>query len=225
MTRIVGFNCLRCGTKWQAADGPTACPECDRLHVKTRDDMIAFEEGIAAEFNAGQIPHPVHLESGNEDGLLRAFREIKPTDWVCGGWRMHLKCLLHGVPPDTLRAAIRGGQSIALNFPEHRIVSSAIVGGILPIAVGLALAIKRAGGSEWVHCFLGDMTERTGIHHECREYAANQRLPLRWIIEDNGLSVCSDTKAVWGEPSCRSEIRYEYSSKWPHAGAGQRVQF
>lgn len=191
----------------------------------TRDDLIAFETEVAELFNAGKIPHPVHLSDGNEQQLIDVFRHVGPNDWVLGSWRMHYQCLLKGVPRETLRAAILSGQSIALNFPEHRIVSSAIVGGVLPIAVGLAMAIKRAGGAERVHCFLGDMTALTGGFHECLTYAASHDLPVRWIVEDNGVSVCTPTRAAWGEPGQADVVSYAYRSRYPHAGAGQRVQF
>ena len=77
--------------------------------------------------------------SGNEDHLIRVFRDIAPGDWALGGWRFHYQCLLKGVPPAELKAAIRRGDSMSLAFPEHRILCSAIVGGILPIAVGIAV--------------------------------------------------------------------------------------
>lgn len=193
----------------------------------TKDDLIAFTNEIAAEFNAAKIPHPVHLSDGNEDQLLKVFEDISQHDWICGTWRMHYQCLLKGVPPETLKTAIRSGQSMALNFPEYRIVSSAIVGGTLPIAVGIAMAIKRQGGSEWVHCFLGDMAYESGVFHESQKLAANFNLPVRWIVEDNANSVCTPTAETWGlthrYPS--NLIRYSYKSKYPHAGAGVRVQF
>jgi len=106
------------------------------------------------------------LESDNEDELIRVFEGIGPQDWVFGSWRLHLKALLKGVPPDVLMAAIRRGESMALNFPEYRLYGSAIVGGTVPIALGAALAIKRRGGDERVHCFVGDMTSMTGIFAE-----------------------------------------------------------
>lgn len=191
----------------------------------TRDELIAFEEEIADEFNAALIPFPVHLSNGNEDALIEVFKDIRPEDWICGSWRFQTQCLLKGVPRETLKAAIRTGSSIALCFPEHRIVCSAIVGGILPIAVGIAMGIKRAGGTERVHCWLGDMTERTGIAHECMAYAAGHDLPIRWIVEENGISVCTPTAEVWGEARGTELLRYSYRSKYPHAGAGRRVQF
>lgn len=194
----------------------------------TKDDLIAFAADIAAEFNAGRIPHPVHLSDGNEDALLECFRDIKPTDWLCGSWRFHSQCLLHGVPPDTLKTAILRGESMRLTFPEHRIYCSSIVGGILPIAVGIAMGIKRHGGSERVHCWLGDMTAETGTFHECLKYSRFRDLPIRFIVEDNGISVCTPTAEVWGGRTnweAEGVEYYEYRSRYPHAGAGQRVQF
>jgi TPP-dependent pyruvate/acetoin dehydrogenase alpha subunit len=191
----------------------------------TAADLIAFETDIANEFNAGHIRAPVHLYDGNETPMLEVFKDVGPADWVCCGWRSHYQCLLRGVPPDLLKSEIMAGRSISLCFPEYRIVSSAIVGGILPIAVGLGMAIKRRGALERVHCFMGDMTFESGIAHECMKYAGNHGLPVRFIIEHNGKSVCTDTRAVWGDPQPAWKISYQYEPKYPHAGAGKRIQF
>lgn len=192
-----------------------------------RDDLIAFEESIAAEFNAGKIPYPVHLESGNESHLIRIFRKVRKDDWIFVSWRGHLKALLKGVPPGDLRAAIHRGESMALRFPEHRVYGSAIVGGSIPIALGTALSIQRAGRREYVWCFLGDMTAETGIFHECWKYARNFHLPIHFVIEDNGVSVCTPTREVWGNRKTwfKDVEQFRYRSRYPHAGAGQRVQF
>lgn len=195
----------------------------------TPADLIAFEEDIAAEFNAGKIRAPVHLYSGNEETMIEIFRHVKPEDWICCGWRSHYQCLLKGVPPTLLKSEIMAGRSISLCFPEQRIVSSAIVGGILPIAVGIAMAVKRSGGSETVWAFVGEMTRETGIFEECYKYVINWGLPVRFICEDNRKSVCTDTRAVWNNngpaPLRLNDHVYEYETKWPHAGAGKRVQF
>lgn len=192
-----------------------------------KSDMIAFEDAVATDFNAGRIPYPVHLTSGNEDALLDIFEDVAPEDWVFGSWRMHYHALLKGVPPGHLRAAIFRGESMALNFPGRRVYGSAIVGGTVPIALGVAMAIKRAGRPERVFCFIGDMTSHTGIAHECIKYSANHDLPITWVVESNGLSVCTKTEEVWGPSRTRRDhVRYyEYQSKWPHAGAGKRIQF
>lgn len=198
----------------------------------TAEELIGFETEIARLFNEGKIRAPVHLYSGNERQMLDVFKCVSPEDWVCCSWRSHYQCLLKGVPPDRLIREIMAGRSISLCFPEYRIISSAIVGGILPIAIGLAMAIVRTGGKNHVHCFVGDMTSETGMFHECLKYSANHQLPIRFIVEDNRKSVCTDTRQVWGCERLSYEfpphplvVYYAYDNKYPHAGAGVRVQF
>lgn len=195
----------------------------------TPEELIAFEADIAAEFNNGHIRAPIHLDGGNEQQLIEIFRDVGSDDWVLCSWRSHYKALLKGIPPEKVKAEIMAGRSIALCFPEHRFLSSAIVGGILPIATGIALSIKRRGGKEKVHAFVGDMTAGAGAFFECTKYASGLDLPIRFIIEDNGLSVCTPSREVWGDyyrQPFRPEIaRFDYHLPFPHSGAGQRVQF
>jgi TPP-dependent pyruvate/acetoin dehydrogenase alpha subunit len=198
----------------------------------TPEALIKFEEDIAAEFNAGKIRAPVHLYYGCEQAMIAAFERVRPEDWVLCSWRSHYQCLLKGVPPAEVKSEIMAGRSITLCFPKYKVFSSAIVTGVLPIATGIALGIKRRGGSEKVWCFLGEMTAETGCAHECVKYATNHRLPINFIVEDNGKSVCTDTRVVWNQPKLSWEesnhpnvIYYRYETKYPHAGAGQRVQF
>ena len=116
-------------------------------------------------------------------------------------------------------------------FPEYNIYSSAIVGGVLPISVGVALSIKRRGADQRVHCFVGDMTAESGIAHECFKYSKNHELPIRFIIEDNNKSVMTDTRLTWNMKKTSfedSKIKCSIiinTRKISHAGAGHRVQF
>lgn len=198
--------------------------------------LIAFEQEIAEAFNRGEIRAPVHLAGGNEDALIEVFESVRPGDWVCGSWRLHYHCLLKGVPPARLKADVMAGRSITLTYPEHRIVSSAIVGGMLPIALGVAWSIKRAGSDDYVWAFVGDMAALGGMFAECQRYAERHDLPIQFVVEDNGISVCTDTAEAWGKLDTWSKPmdrtggngavrRYRYTLPWPHAGAGKRVQF
>lgn len=198
--------------------------------------LIAFEAEIAEAFNRGEIRAPVHLAGGNEDALIEVFDSVQPGDWVCGSWRLHYHCLLKGVPPARLKADVLAGRSITLTYPEHRIVSSAIVGGVLPIALGLAWSIKRSDSDDFVWAFCGDMASLGGMFAECRRYAEGHDLPIQFVVEDNGVSVCTDTADAWGQStmfskpmdrvaSCGGVTRYRYALPWPHAGAGKRIQF
>jgi len=199
----------------------------------TKESLIEFENEIANMFNNGLIKAPVHLHNGNEDQLIKIFESINSDDWVFSSWRSHYHCLLKGVPPDKMIQQILAGRSIALCFKEQNVVCSGIVTGTVPIALGTAIDIKKKGGIEHVWCFIGDMTSETGIAHECIKYARNFDLPITYVIEDNSKSVCTDTRKTWGlkEPSNKAKLDkhvmyYSYElTKYPHAGAGQRVQF
>lgn len=198
-----------------------------------KNDLINFENKIADLFNSAKIRAPIHLHYGNEDQLIKIFKKIKSKDWVFSTWRSHYHCLLKGVPSDLLEKEILDGKSISLCFPEYNIYSSAIVGGSLPIAVGTAMSIKLNKFKNKVYCFIGDMTSESGIAYECIKYSVNHNLPIKFIIEDNNKSVCTDTKLVWNiNELTYSKIfpgeyveYYKYETKYPHAGAGKRVQF
>ena len=197
-----------------------------------KSKLIQFENNIAELFNNAKIKAPIHLYSNNEDNLIKIFKKIKKNDWVFCSWRSHYQCLLKGVPPKILKKEILEGKSISLCFPEYKIYSSAIVGGVLPIAVGMALSLKRKKSRNKVYCFMGEMTSETGIAHECIKYSRNFNLPIHFIIEDNEKSVCTDTRKTWMQKKLSYEgvndkfvTFYSYKSKWPHAGAGKRIQF
>src|SRR5689334_5362587 len=53
----------------------------------TAEQLIAFEEAVAARFNAGLIRAPVHLHHGNEAALIEVFGRVRPEDWVLCSWR------------------------------------------------------------------------------------------------------------------------------------------
>ena len=195
-------------------------------------ELVQFEQRVANAFNAGLIRAPVHLYSGNENKILEIFETINEEDWVLCSWRSHYQCLLKGVPEEELFNEILDGRSISLCFPDHKILCSAMVGGILPIATGIAFGIKNRNMAHRVHCFLGDMTSETGIAHECIKYSCAHDLPIRFIIENDGKSVCTNTLEAWGlqhltySNAAGSNIEYyEYVNTYPHSGAGVRVQF
>ena len=196
-------------------------------------DLSAFEDEIAELFAEKRIHAPVHLAGGNEEQLIRIFEEhVNPDDWVLCSWRSHYACLLKGVPPEQLRRAILEGKSISLCFPEYRILSSGIVGGTAPIAVGLAMGIKRKLEDQYweqdknrkVVCFLGDMTAETGIVHESIKYAVNFNLPVLFVIEDNELSVATCTPSVWGREAELRSIGLRYPAVCEGFGPYQEGQ-
>jgi len=198
----------------------------------TKNDLINFEKKVANTFNKARIKAPVHLYSNNEEQMIEVFKDINKDDWVFCTWRSHYQCLLKGVPENELYEKICKGLSISLCFPRYKIFSSGIVSGSIPIALGAAISIKLNKAKNRVHCFMGDMTSETGVAHECIKYSKNHNLPIRFIIEDNEVSVCTDTRKTWGTDLLTYEnvddpmiVYYKYKNTYPHAGAGKRVQF
>ena len=97
----------------------------------TPQQLIDFENDIAAEFNAGKIPYPIHLSgTGNEDWLIDFFKQINPQDWVFSTWRSHYHALLKNMSPEKLKAKIMAGESMHIMDKELNFFSSSIVGGI-----------------------------------------------------------------------------------------------
>jgi pyruvate dehydrogenase E1 component alpha subunit len=207
------------------------------MHRLTKQDLIQFEAEIAAQFEQAKIRGPVHLADGNEDQLIEIFKRIRPDDWVFSTWRSHYHALLHGIDKDWLRQKIMAGESITVTNRQHRFFSSAIVGGTCPIALGVALALKRQQADRHVWVFVGDMTAETGAFHEALKYAQNFDLPLTFVIEDNGIITTTPTPLTWGRPvqeqptTMPAQVadkvwRYSYKkTKYPHQGIGKWIQF
>jgi TPP-dependent pyruvate/acetoin dehydrogenase alpha subunit len=191
-------------------------------------DLIEFENEIIEQWEGGNIRGPVHLSHGNEEQLIEIFKRILPTDYVFSTWRSHYHALLHGVNKQWLFDYILNGRSISVVNKNNNFYSSAIVGGILPISLGVAKAQKLKGTNTNVWVFVGDMTFETGGFYEVHKYARNYDLPIRFVIEDNGVSTNTPTSHTWNDikrdlPD--DVVRYEYESKYPHYGTGKWVVF
>ena len=188
--------------------------------------LIDFEEEIKNLFLAAKIKAPVHLSRGNEDALIDIFKQIKKRDWVFSTHRSHYHALLKGIDPQWIKKEILAGRSMALNNKEHNFFTSSIVGGCPPIALGVAIAIKRKRSRSHVWVFVGDMAAETGVFHECTKYATRHSLPITFVIEDNGLSTNTPTQEVWGTHQSEPDIRkYKYTRQFPHINVGTWVIF
>jgi len=192
-----------------------------------KEDLLKFEEKIKKIYEAGKIKAPIHLSGNNEEVLIKIFKKIKKNDWVLSTWRNHYHALLKGIPEKWLEKEIVDGRSMGINNLKYKFYSSAIVGGIIPIALGIAKALKLKKSENKVWAFIGDMTFETGSFHECYKYAKNYRLPLKFIVEDNNLSTNTPTDKVWGKKNKipKDIIYYKYKRKYPHHGTGGWVLF
>ena len=141
------------------------------------NDLIEFEKDIKQIYEKGLIKAPIHLSGNNEKQLIKIFKNIKTTDWVFSTWRNHYHALLHGINASWLKNQIIKGKSMSINSLKKKFYSSAIVGGILPIARGVSMGLKRKKSKNKVWVFIGDMTYETGTFHETYKYAKNHKLP------------------------------------------------
>lgn len=181
-------------------------------------ELEVFERRVLSLVEGGHITGPVHLSGGNEAQLIEIFRKyVQKKDWVFSTWRWHYHALLHGVPPEEILHHLRAKHTMNAAFPERRFYTSAIAGGILPIACGVAAGLQKEASNTWVHCFIGDMTAQMGIAREVAQYAEGKQLPLRIYVEDNGLSTDTPTQKAWGICSySRKQEVYSYSRTYAH---------
>lgn len=193
----------------------------------TKEDLINFEKKVKEVYEAGKIRAPVHLSGNNEDILIEIFKSVDKNDWVFSSWRNHYHALLHGIEEDELFRKILDGRSMSINSKDRNFYSSSIVGGIIPIALGSAMALKKKKSKNKVWCFIGDMTFETGVFHECYKYAKNFDLPLKFVVEDNNLSTNTPTDLTWNKKSeiPSDIIYYKYERLYPHHGTGSWVLF
>jgi TPP-dependent pyruvate/acetoin dehydrogenase alpha subunit len=192
-----------------------------------KKDLINFELEIMKVYEKGKIRAPIHLSGNNEDKLIKIFKKINNNDWVFSTWRNHYHALLKGIPANWLRKEIIAGRSMGINNIKYKFYSSAIVGGIIPIALGVAKALKLKKSKNKVWVFIGDMTYETGIFHECYKYSKNHKLPLKFVVEDNNLSTNTPTDKVWIKKSKipKDVFYYKYKRIFPHHGTGGWILF
>jgi len=194
----------------------------------TRNDLILFEERVKKEYEKGTIAGPVHLSKNNENELIEVFKYIHPDDWVFSSWRNHYHALLHGVAEEELWELISEGKSMSVYSNSPKLYTSSIVGGVIPIALGAAKALKLRDSDKKVWLFVGDMTAETGIFHECYKFSRRHNLPLEIVIEDNNMSTNTPTDETWGgAKSSHPEdvFYYRYERGYPHHGTGTWVLF
>ncbi len=201
----------------------------------SKEDLANFEKEIAEVFATGIIRAPVHLRAGREEALIKIFQEnsIGPEDYVFGHWDSHELALLKGVPREEVKQAIIDGKSISLCFPKYNVFCTGIVGSLMGTATGTAWALKNQGKKGRAFIFCGDMTAETGIFHEAVKYAVNFDLPVTFIVGDNGLSVMTNTREVWGCPDPwfkgtkyeKKIIYFKYTNTYPHSGLGWKIKF
>lgn len=202
------------------------------------EELREIEREVAGLFEGGKIKGPVHLSGGNEEPLICLFNRVAERDWVLSTHRWHYHYLLKGGTREGLLKHLTTNQPIHCFSKELNFMTSAIVGGMIPIACGIAAGITRRREEGRVWCFIGDGACDSGLFHGAVRYAYWFHLPVRFVVEDNGMSCDSSIAQRFGNcgMECRDDVMfggmyddyveyYEYMRIWPHVGTGRHVAF
>lgn len=162
------------------------------------DEMLLirrFEEKAAQLYGMGKIGGFCHLYNGQEAVSTGAIGAITPDDYVITAYRDHGQAISKGVDPKKIMAELlgkhtgttkgKGGSMHIFDREKNFLGGHAIVGGHLPIAAGVAFAIKYREEKKVCLAFLGDGATNIGTFHEALNLAALWKLPVIYIIENN----------------------------------------
>jgi 2-oxoisovalerate dehydrogenase E1 component len=155
-----------------------------------------FEQTAYLRFLQGEIPGTLHQSQGQEAVAVGVCSLLRADDWITSTHRPHGHALAKGMPATVALAEIYGkrpgcvagrGGSMHIGDPELGIFPpTAIVGGGLTLAPGMALALSRQGSDSVVVCFFGDGATNEGAFHEGINFAAIKQLPVVFVCENNG---------------------------------------
>jgi pyruvate dehydrogenase E1 component alpha subunit len=154
-----------------------------------------FEERCVELYSAARIRGFLHLYIGQEAVAAGAMPSLGPDDAVVATYREHGHALARGVPATSIMAEMfgkvsgcsrgRGGSMHLFDVARRFYGGNAIVGGALPVAVGLALADQLAGRGRVTACFFGEGAMAEGEFHESLNLAALWNLPVLFCCENN----------------------------------------
>lgn len=161
-------------------------------------DMILirrFEEKAAELYTEGKIRGFLHLYIGEEAIAAGSMCVLNKDDHIIAPYREHAHALVRGIPASSIMLEMfgkqegcshgRGGSMHLFDVARQFYGGNAIVGGGIPLAVGLALAAKMQHKSTLSACYMGDGAIAEGVFHESANMAALWKLPVLFLCENN----------------------------------------
>jgi pyruvate dehydrogenase E1 component alpha subunit len=169
-----------------------------------------FEEKAAEMYARRKIGGFLHLYIGQEAVGVGAISTLGPDDYIVSHYREHGHALARGVEPGRIMAELFGratgvsrgrGGSMHLFDPKRGFMGGyAIVGGHMPLAVGLALASSYLKNGRIVLNIFGDGAVNQGEFHESLNLASVWKLPVFFLCENNLYGMGTDVRRVSAEP-------------------------
>jgi len=154
-----------------------------------------FEDKCVELYSAGEIRGFVHLYIGEEAVAVGVNQALTTDDNIVSTYREHGHALARGMPLDSVMGEMygkasgcsrgRGGSMHLFDVSRRFYGGNAIVGGGLPLAIGVALASKLRDDHRVTACFFGDGAVAEGEFHECMNLAALWDLPVLFCCENN----------------------------------------
>jgi pyruvate dehydrogenase E1 component alpha subunit len=171
-----------------------------RQHLLARMLRIRrFEERCAELYQAEKIRGFLHLYIGEEAVAVGALESLTPDDAVVATYREHGHALARGLDPGSIMAEMygkvegcsrgRGGSMHLFDAAKRFYGGNAIVGGGLPLGVGLALADRMRGVQRVTAVFFGEGAVAEGEFHEALNLATLWHLPVLFCCENNGYAM------------------------------------
>lgn len=158
-----------------------------------------FEEKCVELYQAQKIRGFLHLCIGEEAVAVGAIAALRDDDAVLATYREHGHALARGLPMDRVMAELygkaegcsggRGGSMHLFDVTRRFFGGNAIVGGHLPVAVGVALGEAVLGTARVTACFFGEGAVAEGEFHEALNLAALWKLPVVFLCENNGYAM------------------------------------
>ena len=187
-----------------------------------------FEEKCAELYAAEKIRGFLHLYIGEEAVAVGVMQALAPDDAIVATYREHGHALARGIPARAIMAEMfgrvegcsrgRGGSMHIFDTALRFYGGNAIVGGGLPLAVGLALADRMRGLSRITACFFGEGAVAEGEFHESMNLAALWRLPVLFCCENNLYAMGTALARSESETDlCLKAASYEMPA-WPVDG-------
>jgi pyruvate dehydrogenase E1 component alpha subunit len=173
-------------------------PYAKELALELLTDMLRIrrlEERSAELYGEGKIRGFLHLYIGEEAVAVGALHALEAQDNIVATYREHGHALVRGMPMEKIMAEMygkregcsrgRGGSMHLFDAKTRLFGGNAIVGGGLPLAVGLALADRMQAATRVTACFFGDGAMAEGVFHESANLAVLWKLPVLFCCENN----------------------------------------
>ncbi len=180
--------------------------EIYRLMVLVRE----FEPEAERQYKKAKIGGYCHLATGQEAAHVGPVAALEPGDFLLGSYRDHALALARGVSARAVMAELfgrvdgcahgRGGSMHLLDVERNFLGGWGIVGGQIPVATGVAFALKRDRRPNAVLCEVGDGGTNIGAWHEALNLAGLWRLPIVYLVANNVYGMGTSVTRSSAEP-------------------------